>query len=369
MSQRQTLFLAPDLIGQPGGVARVCSLVCRALTETGEGIATISLHDREDASKIAVDRFPEMTYKPCNGGRVRFVLQAVVNAMRRPPAVIFAAHPYFSHITYLIARLVGARSVVMIHGTDAWYRLSSLRRWALKRVDVVISVSSFTAKQAALANGFSLDKVRVVHNCLDPELPMNPRANGKHPDLSLLTVGRIKTGESKGHDQVIKALPELLVRFPNLKYSVVGDGDGRHTLESLAEDEGVSDAVKFHGTVSEEDLMRHYAEASVFIMPSRGEGFGLTFVEAMALSKPAIGGNLDATPEVILDNETGYVVDPSSITQIVDRVSRLLSDEPLREQMGKRASTHVRKSFSYASFKKNLLQSLFDEETGQAAAK
>lgn len=370
MGQRHTLFLAPDLIGPPGGIARVCALVCRALTEADEEIATVSLHDHGDASMIAAERFPKMTYSACQSGRVKFVLKAITQALQRRPTVVFAAHPYFSHITYFIARMVGARSVVMIHGTDAWYRLSWLRRWALQRVDVVISVSHFTAKQAALANGFSLSKVRVVHNCLDPELPMAPRPNGTHPELCLLTVARIKEGEAKGHDQVIKALPELLIRFPNLKYSIVGDGDGRHMLERLAEDEGVAHAVRFHGTVSEQELMRHYARASLFIMPSRSEGFGLAFIEAMALSKPAIGGNLDAAPEVIIDNDTGYVVDPDSTAQIVDRVSRLLSDEKLREQMGMRASTHVGQSFSYLSFKENLFKSLFDGfVNGQAQPK
>ena len=364
--QHRVLFLAPDLIGQPGGIARVCSLVCRALTEANVSFSTVSLHDEDDASQIAAVKFPEMAYSPCKGGRVNFVIRSVLTALKSRPSVVFAAHPYFSHITYFISRLVGARSVVMIHGTDAWYRLSWLRRWALQRVDAVISVSRFTAEQAAQANGFALNKVTVVHNCLDPELPPAPPLNGTHPNLSLLTVARIKEGESKGHDEVIKALPALLNRFPTLKYSIVGDGDGRPKLESLAVKEGVAHAVNFYGTVSEQDLMRHYAEASLFIMPSRGEGFGLAFIEAMALNKPAIGGNSDAAPEVIQDNKTGYVIDPSSTTELVDRVSRLLSDEKLREQMGKSASEHVRARFSYASFKENLLRAVFGAPVNQA---
>ncbi len=366
MAPRHTLFLVPDLIGEPGGIARVCSLICRAFRQADEQIATVSLHDNRHASTVAADRFPKMNYSACEGRRVKFVIHALWNALRKRPTVVFSAHPYFSHITYFIARIVGARSVVMIHGTDAWYRLSWLRRWSLQRVDVVISVSHFTAKQAARANGFSLSRVRVVHNCLDPDLPLAPKLNGGPHNLSLLTVARLKDGEAKGHDQVIKALPELLVRFPNLKYSVVGDGDGRQKLECLAAEEGVAHAVRFHGTVSEQELMRHYAEASLFIMPSRGEGFGLAFIEAMALSKPAIGGNSDAAPEVILDNETGYVVDPSSTEQIVDRVSRLLSDKELREKMGRQASTHVRQSFSYLSFKESLFKSLFDNSVREA---
>src|SRR5262249_57554726 len=133
----------------------------------------------------------------------------------------------------------------------------------------------------------------------------------------------------KGVDYVIRALPLLLGRFPNLVYHVIGDGDDRPRLERLAVEHGVQAAVRFAGILPDADLLRHYAGATIYVMPSRGEGFGFVFLEAMAQGTPAIGGNVDATPEVIVDGVTGYLIDPTSPDAIAAAVARLLDDPPL----------------------------------------
>ena len=124
--------------------------------------------------------------------------------------------------------------------------------------------------------------------------------------------------------------------------------------------EGAAHAVHFHGVVSEEALRRHYAEASLFIMPSRAEGFGFVFLEAMAQGMPCIGGALDATPEVIVDGETGYLVDPTSVEAIVQAAARLLGDETLRQRMGQSAILHVEQKFSFQHFQQRLLSYLLE---------
>ena len=175
----------------------------------------------------------------------------------------------------------------------------------------------------------------------------------------MLTVARMTLAEQyKGHDVVIRAMPALLSRFPQLVYDIVGEGDGRPALEALAAQIGVSHAVRFHGTVSEEELCRLYAEASLYVMPSRGEGFGFAFIEAMSQGTPAIGGNLDAAPEVIVDGETGYVIDPTSVEAVVTAASRLLGDEALRERMGQAARRDVQHRFSFVRFRQNLVSHL-----------
>jgi len=127
---------------------------------------------------------------------------------------------------------------------------------------------------------------------------------------------------------------------------------------------GVAEVVRFHGTVSETILRKHYAQASLFIMPSRAEGFGFVFLEAMTQGLPAIGGNMDATPEVIVDGETGLLVMPTSVDEIVEAVSRLLRDDELRLRMGEAARRHVARKFSYQGFRRQL----FEELSGLAPA-
>jgi glycosyltransferase involved in cell wall biosynthesis len=175
---------------------------------------------------------------------------------------------------------------------------------------------------------------------------------------SILTVARLTQPSHKGHEYVLQAMPVLLSQFPRLTYHVVGDGVGRPALEAMADRLGVAHAMWFHGTVSDETLLRLYATASVFVMPSRCEGFGFVFIEAMAQGAPAVGGNVDATPEVIVDGQTGYVVDPTSVDGIVEAVARLLGDETSRQRMGQSAREHVLRNFGYARFRRLLVSYL-----------
>ncbi len=93
-------------------------------------------------------------------------------------------------------------------------------------------------------------------------------------------------------------------------------------------------------------------------MPSHSEGFGFVFLEAMAYGLPIIGGNVDATPEVVIDGETGLLVNPSSVDEITCTASRLLGDMQLRERMAKAGMEHVQSKFSFNNFKQTLYQYL-----------
>jgi glycosyltransferase involved in cell wall biosynthesis len=165
---------------------------------------------------------------------------------------------------------------------------------------------------------------------------------------------------SKGHEIVMRGMKTLRSKFPGLVYDIVGGGEGEGALRELSEALGLNEIVHFHGEVDDDTLSRFYADASVFVMPSRSEGFGFVFLEAMAHGTPAIGGNRDATPEVILDGETGILVDPTNVTEVVGAIARLLEDSGLRERMGQAAARRSRELFGYDAFRSQLLQHMFE---------
>jgi glycosyltransferase involved in cell wall biosynthesis len=290
----------------------------------------------------------------------------VRQVLRQRPVLIIIGHPHFAALGGVLGLLGRARVVSWLYGIDAWTPLSAPRRWGLRRSDRLIAISHYTARQAVEVNALPADKVCVLHNCLDPHFvayatPQSARSASATPNL--LTVGRLSlTEQYKGHDRVIRALPAVLAHFPAAVYHIVGDGDWRSALEALAQQTGVAHAVCFHGRVSDEELRRRYAEASIFVMPSTQEGFGFVFAEAMAYGIPAIGGNLDATPEVIADGETGYCVDPRSVSEIAQAVTHLLADDDLRQRFGRQAARHVREKFGFTRFQQQLLAYL-DEVT------
>src|SRR4029077_10725949 len=106
----------------------------------------------------------------------------------------------------------------------------------------------------------------------------------------LLTVGRMDSRECyKGHDRVIAAIPDLVAKGHDICYVVVGEGDDRARIEALARDAAVSDRVRFLGAQGLPSLIETYCAADLFVMPSTGEGFGVSFLEAMASGIPALG--------------------------------------------------------------------------------
>lgn len=353
------LYLVPDLFG-PGGIARHGRVLCQALLEAGVTLDVLALNDSSTPrakDSQALLGFAGLNYRGCDGHRPTFVRVALQRARRRP-VVVLVEHANFSPLGWMAARVAGARWAVVAHGVEVWQPLSRLRGRSLRLADQVICVSHFTARRIVQSNRVAPTKTRVLHNCLDPQLKFQ-NARGPQEGLSLLTVGRTTLEERyKGHDRVIRALPQLLGRFPGLTYHIVGDGSGRPELQELAKQQGVDGSLRWSAGLSDEELARCYAQTSLFIMPSQYEGFGLVFVEAMAQGVPVIGGNSDATPEVIADGETGFVVDPLSIEEIVDKTSRLLDDAALRERMGRAGIERVGREFSFGKFQGTLLSHL-----------
>ena len=172
---------------------------------------------------------------------------------------------------------------------------------------------------------------------------------------TVLTVARLAAAEGyKGVDTVIRALPEVRRHVPDAVYEVVGDGDDRPRLEELARQEGVADAVRFHGRLDADALAAAYSRCSLFAMPSEKEGFGIVFLEAAFFVKPSIGGRHGGTPEVIEDGETGFLVESGDTASLTDRIVRLLSDGAGRARMGATARDRLRKQFTFGALRSSL---------------
>ena len=357
--KRPILYLVPDLMRLDSGIARYGRMVCRALLDAGQTLAVIALTDGVEGARDAASEFPDLAYWPCRRSRVAFVRLAVQLTWQRRPAAILIGHPNLAPLGWMLAQRCSARSIAFIYGIDAILPLAPLRRRSLRRLDRIVSISHFTARQAVQVNGIPPEKLRILHNCLDPRFETPVEVREHRTGLSMLTVARLSlTEQYKGHDYVIRALPALLERFPQLVYHVVGDGDWRPALEALTSELNVTHAVQFHGFVTEQELCRQYSRASLFIMPSRAEGFGFVFLEAMAHGLPVIGGNLDATPEVVADGGTGYLVDPRSVEEIAAAAARLLGDDALRGRIGHAAMCHVQENFTFGKFQHTLLEHL-----------
>ena len=350
--------LFPELLA-PGGIQRIGQHVGAVLAafaeQRGMGYRFFSLNDPPGLHPVRVGE-SDFVVSGFRRTKLRFVL-AALRAAR--PTLVVAAHAHLAPVTWAIrARLPGARTLVLTHGIEVWKPLPPLRRWALRRADLVLAPSADTARRLVARQGVHPEKIRQLPWALDPQfaaLLASPGTN--HPPAGfpagpvVLTVGRWAAAERyKGVDTLIAALPHLLPVVPDLYLVAVGDGDDRARLEQVAAERGVAARVRFLSGLTPEELVACYRGCEVFALPSGGEGFGLVFLEAMAHGKPVVGGAYGGTPEVVEDGVTGLLVPYGDVARLARALESLLTDEPLRRQMGLCGRERVRSAYLFQHF-------------------
>ncbi|MDP3014188.1 MAG: glycosyltransferase family 4 protein, partial [Candidatus Subteraquimicrobiales bacterium] len=158
----------------------------------------------------------------------------------------------------------------------------------------------------------------------------------------------------KGHDRVIKALPQVLKKLPNTVYLIVGDGPRRKSLENLVKELRLEENIIFTGFVASENLVKYYHACDVFIMPSsedksKGyvEGFGLVYLEANACGKPVIGGRCGGILDAIIDGITGLLVEPLNIDEIARALIKILEDRNYSKLLGENGRERAIREFNW----------------------
>jgi glycosyltransferase involved in cell wall biosynthesis len=149
----------------------------------------------------------------------------------------------------------------------------------------------------------------------------------------------------KGHRSLLHALQILARGGTRFRCLCLGEGPELRPLQMQADRLGIGEVVQFLGF--REDARRIVREADLVVLPSvRGEGLPLSLLEAAAMGKPAVATRLAGLPEIVVDDKTGYVVQPGDAEALADRLSRLLSDRALRERMGQAARQRVEELFT-----------------------
>ena len=318
----------------------------------------LSLNDSPELHRMRVGE-REFVFTGAARGKARFAASAL-RVARRQPKLVLAAHPNLAPLVQAMNVIAPRmKSIICTHGIEVWEPLSAMRRRALRRATLVLAPSRATADLLVSVQGVAPQKVRVLPWGLDPDFESKLTGSGaKLPDnfprgRVVLTVGRwLATERYKGMDTLITAMPRLLIRWPELQLVMVGSGDDRDWLESAARESGVSRHVHFLSAISYEELSACYAAAEIFALPSRGEGFGFVYLEAMARSKPVIGGAHGGAPELVQDGVTGYVVQHGDPEQLATSIHALLSDPALARQMGARGRQRVDNEYRFPIFAK-----------------
>lgn len=357
----RALLLSPELFLAEGGIARIMRLYLKALGEIAGPagrVDSLVLNDRpgrdERLGRYAGERLGE--HLGCDRSKLCFIGQAV--RLGRHADLLVCGHLHHLLIARL-ARLFNPRLeyYLVAHGIEVWRPYSFLEKSALSGARRILCVSEYTRHQIlrfhpALPPGRAV----VVPNTLDPYFAAgadDPPAAIPFAGPRLLTVSRLlSTDTYKGVDTMIEAMPLVRREFPLARLRIAGTGDDAPRLTALAAQLGVSGAVDFLGAISDEALRDEYAACDLFALPSRREGFGLVFLEAMTHGKPCLGARAGGTPEVINDT-VGQLAEYGNIPDLAAAVSDLVRHPRDSEVVRRHAAT-----FAFPAFVQRLAAAL-----------
>ncbi len=326
---RRVLMLLTDAWGGHGGIALYNRDVIEAMC-LDPSITQVVALPRVAKLPLVGDLPAKLDFDLTALGGFGAYVRAVMRAMRRGRYdLVYCAHLNLLPLARVVATLLGKPLVLAIYGIDAWE--PSLRiwsRWLARSADHVMSISQVTldrfrswapypdAATTLMPNAIHLDEF--APGPKPAELEARYGIEGRKV---LMTFGRLAGSERyKGFDAVLDTLPAIVARRPDVSYVIAGDGGDRQRLEDKARDLGMADHVVFTGLVSEQEKADHYRLADVYVMPSRGEGFGFVLLEAMACGIPSIGSTRDGTREAMREGLLGPIVDPLDQQAVVDAV-------------------------------------------------
>ncbi|MBI3466420.1 MAG: glycosyltransferase family 4 protein [Planctomycetes bacterium] len=342
------LVLTPNAFGADG-VSTLSRHTLRALAGPMSSAGRLELWSLNECPADAREITPcPVKYRFAAGSKLRFSswgLRASIRANRRTLVVLM--HLGLAPVALPLA-LRGAKLAVFLLGIESWRPLGVWQRLALSRAHVIAAISEHTIQRFVRANPEYADRdIKICHlGATNLSASTSPAGHGNFA----LIVGRMSSQERyKGHDQLLQIWPDVLREIPTATLLIAGDGDDRPRLEAKAATLGLGGGVQFLGRVPNERLAALYRDCAFFVMPSRDEGFGLVFLEAMQAGKACIGG-AGAAAEIIADGRTGFVIDPADRQQLSTAVRRLFLDSSLRDSMGHAGKQVVAERFTEEHF-------------------
>lgn len=327
--------------------------IVSAYGETREcQVCCLSLVDWREERELQSHPVKHAGFSGCRANKLTFVLRAIGHVMTYPDSLVVVGHIRQAPVAWVLKRLGLIRSYILVtYGIDAWTQVPWLQREAARCAVRIAAITWYTAKEFCKHNGVALERFRIIPPSL-AEDEINPLGRRVPKDdtgeLGVLTVGRLSIDDRpKGIDTLIEAVGKARSNGANISLIVVGDGDDMSRLRDLTTRLGLDAQVAFLGAVPDDRLQQLYQECDVFAMPSKKEGFGIVFLEAMRFGKPCIGGNHGGIPEVIDHGVDGYLVGYGDVDRLARYLVEFSQNPELRRDMGLKAYKKVKSEYLF----------------------
>ncbi|MDQ1141892.1 phosphatidylinositol alpha-1,6-mannosyltransferase [Pedobacter agri] len=364
MRNPKVLFLTLYTFSLTGGIEKVCRNFLQVLDvlQTKQKLGnyrSLSLHDK----------ITKQNHKGYEGNKISFGLAALKESLNAD--IIILGHIHLLIFARMIKLIKPQKRIILFaHGIEVWKPLTKWQQSFLNEIDIW-AVSRYTAAQLNKVNGISGKNVLILNNCLPLETnhiaTSKDTLRQKHHVLTgqqiILTVCRLSSTEKyKGYDLVLLALRDLIKIYPNIRYFIVGAADEpeKKRVLKLVQDCQLEAHVTSTGYVPEAEIEEYYQLADIFAMPSKGEGFGLVFLEAIAMGCQVLAGNSDGSSDALLNGELGLLVDPDDSDAIYPALLQLL-EEPASQELIDERQQKVKRHFGFERYVEQVEALLFED--------
>jgi phosphatidylinositol alpha-1,6-mannosyltransferase len=337
MGKRISLFTL-QTFSTTGGIQKMTRTLGHSLSKIANrknwDFKMLSAYDA--SSDLMPQYLPAESFEGFGKKKAAFTVNALGAGLKSD--VVILSHINLSLVGLIIKLLKPKCAVWLIaHGIEVWRPLSPIKKMLLKRCDKIVCVSNFTRQQMIAWHKIEPGRCVILNNTVDPFMNLPVHFNKPQHLLNkysltgngpiIFTLTRLAATEQyKGHEQVINVIGKLKVKFPGIKYILSGqyDADENIRINELIAINGVEEQVILTGFISENELPDHFLLADLFVLPSKKEGFGIVFIEAMACGLPVICGNADGSIDAIRNGELGKAIDVDNLAELEQAITENL---------------------------------------------
>lgn len=363
-SQLSCLMAVTGVFHVGGGIAAANRLAFWTLKDAGYEVDIFALNETYSAT----------THK--NGhqnafskSKLRFIVAVWQALLKRRYTLVFCDHVNLAVILLPLRLFTKCPIIIRLNGIEVIAPNLTLEgKLGLCAATHLTAISEFT--RAQVNERFPRLAVTTIELSLSPsasDLSTLPSADSTYLKFEsvdgveqrllsrcILLVGRMASNERyKGQDILIQAMEDVIARHPTAQLMLVGKGDDYEWLRQIAlsQPPHVRGRIFMPGYIDDSLLQRLYQHCFLFAMPSRGEGFGLVYLEAMRWSRACLGSCVDAAATIIVDGETGALVsDPTNHRQVAASIIELMDKPELVEQMGRNGFERLKRQYLFEHF-------------------
>ena len=355
LKNQKILFLTLYTHSLTGGIEKVCRTLIDVFNMLKQSNSikdhvVRSLHDEKNLKY----------HKGFSGNKIKFGLSALRQSFTAD--VILLSHIHLLPIAKLIRKWSPSKRIILFaHGIEVWKPLAKWKQEFLNEIEIW-AVSNYTAEQLQKVNHVQNKNINVLNHSLPKDYSFSPQIdsaayNPERYQVALdekliLTVCRLSSSEQyKGYDMILLALKDVIKTYPKIKYIIAGKADEieEQRLFQLIQDCRLQDHIILPGYLSDRALQTLYQMADIFAMPSKGEGFGLVFLEAVANGCAVLAGDADGSRDALLNGDLGLLVDPADGDAIYQGLMQLLTT-PVSSEVLLERQVKVRKHFGFEKY-------------------